>query len=58
MGIRGEVTIWTAGVEIGVKDGLREGEASGLEGKYGLVVSGFTGSGPVEGWACVSGWPM
>ena len=58
MGIGGEVTVWVVGVEIGVEDGLREGEASGLEGKCGLTVSGLTGSGPTGGWACVSDWSV
>ena len=33
MGIGGEVIVWAADVEIGVEDGLREGEVGGLEGK-------------------------
>ena len=58
MGIGGEVTVWVVGVEIGVEDGLREGEAGGLEGKCGLTVSGLTGFGSVWGWACISGWSV
>ena len=58
MGIGGEVIVWAADVEIGVEDGLREGEAGGLEGKCGLAVSGLMGSGPTGGWACVSSWSV
>lgn len=36
-------------MEIGEEDGLKEGEAGGVEGKCGQTMFGLTGSGPIRG---------